>query len=39
VQVGGVNEPQLVAALRAAGCVFAEEEARLLLDGPRRRAS
>jgi release factor glutamine methyltransferase len=27
-----VNEPQLVAALRAAGCVFAEEEARLLLD-------
>jgi release factor glutamine methyltransferase len=32
VQVGGVNEPQLVAALRAAGCVFAEEEARLLLD-------
>jgi release factor glutamine methyltransferase len=26
-----VNEPQLVAALRAAGCVFAEEEARLLL--------
>jgi len=27
-----VNEPQLVAALRAAGCVFAEEEARLLLE-------
>jgi release factor glutamine methyltransferase len=27
-----VNEPQLVAALRSAGCVFAEEEARLLLD-------
>jgi release factor glutamine methyltransferase len=27
-----VNEPQLVKALRAAGCVFAEEEARLLLD-------
>jgi release factor glutamine methyltransferase len=27
-----VNEAQLVAALRAAGCVFAEEEARLLLD-------
>ena len=27
-----MNEPQLVAALRAAGCVFAEEEARLLLD-------
>jgi release factor glutamine methyltransferase len=27
-----VNEPQLVAALRAAGCVFAEDEARLLLD-------
>jgi len=27
-----VNEPQLVAALRAAGCVFAEEEARLLID-------
>jgi release factor glutamine methyltransferase len=27
-----VNEPQLVSALRAAGCVFAEEEARLLLD-------
>jgi release factor glutamine methyltransferase len=26
-----VNEPQLVAALRSAGCVFAEEEARLLL--------
>jgi release factor glutamine methyltransferase len=27
-----VNEPQLVAALRSAGCVYAEEEARLLLD-------
>ena len=27
-----MNEAQLVAALRAAGCVFAEEEARLLLD-------
>jgi release factor glutamine methyltransferase len=27
-----VNEPQLVAALRSAGCVFAEEEARLLID-------
>jgi release factor glutamine methyltransferase len=27
-----VNEPQLVAALRAAGCVFAEDEARLLID-------
>jgi release factor glutamine methyltransferase len=27
-----VNEPQLVAALRSAGCVFAEAEARLLLD-------
>jgi release factor glutamine methyltransferase len=27
-----VNEAQLVAALRAAGCVFAEDEARLLLD-------
>jgi release factor glutamine methyltransferase len=27
-----VKEPQLVAALRTAGCVFAEEEARLLLD-------
>jgi release factor glutamine methyltransferase len=27
-----VNEAQLVAALRSAGCVFAEEEARLLLD-------
>jgi release factor glutamine methyltransferase len=27
-----VNEPQLVAALRSAGCVFAEEEARLILD-------
>jgi release factor glutamine methyltransferase len=27
-----VNEPQLVTALRAAGCVFAEDEARLLLD-------
>jgi release factor glutamine methyltransferase len=27
-----VNEPQLVGALRAAGCVFAEEEARLLID-------
>jgi release factor glutamine methyltransferase len=27
-----VNEPQLVAALRSAGCVFAEEEARLLVD-------
>ena len=26
-----MNEPQLVAALRSAGCVFAEEEARLLL--------
>jgi release factor glutamine methyltransferase len=26
-----VNEPQLAAALRSAGCVFAEEEARLLL--------
>ena len=27
-----MNEPQLVAALRAAGCVFAEDEARLLID-------
>jgi release factor glutamine methyltransferase len=27
-----VNEPELAAALRSAGCVFAEEEARLLLD-------
>jgi release factor glutamine methyltransferase len=27
-----VNEAQLVTALRTAGCVFAEEEARLLLD-------
>jgi release factor glutamine methyltransferase len=27
-----VNEPQLVVALRSAGCVFAEDEARLLLD-------
>jgi release factor glutamine methyltransferase len=27
-----VNEPQLVAALRSAGCVFAEDEARLLLE-------
>lgn len=27
-----MNEPQLVAALRSAGCVFAEEEARILLD-------
>jgi release factor glutamine methyltransferase len=27
-----VNEPQLVAALRSAGCVFAEEEARLILE-------
>jgi release factor glutamine methyltransferase len=27
-----VNEPQLVTALRSVGCVFAEEEARLLLD-------
>jgi release factor glutamine methyltransferase len=27
-----VNEAQLTAALRSAGCVFAEEEARLLLD-------
>jgi release factor glutamine methyltransferase len=27
-----VNEPQLVAALRAAGCVFAEDEAQVLLD-------
>jgi release factor glutamine methyltransferase len=27
-----VNEPQLVAALRAAGCVFAEDEARLMVD-------
>jgi release factor glutamine methyltransferase len=27
-----VNEAQLVAALRAAGCVFAEDEARLLFD-------
>jgi release factor glutamine methyltransferase len=27
-----VNEPQLAAALRAAGCVFAEDEARLLID-------
>jgi release factor glutamine methyltransferase len=26
-----VKEPQLVAALRAAGCIFAEEEARLLI--------
>jgi release factor glutamine methyltransferase len=27
-----VNEAQLVAALRSAGCVFAEEEARLILE-------
>jgi release factor glutamine methyltransferase len=27
-----VTEPELVAALRSAGCVFAEDEARLLLD-------
>lgn len=27
-----MNEPQLVAALRSAGCVFAEDEARLILD-------
>jgi release factor glutamine methyltransferase len=27
-----VNEAQLVAALRSAGCVFAEDEARLLMD-------
>ena len=27
-----MNEPQLVAALRSAGCVFAEEEARLLTE-------
>jgi release factor glutamine methyltransferase len=27
-----VNEPRLVVALRAAGCVFAEDEARLLID-------
>lgn len=27
-----MKEPQLVSALRAAGCVYAEEEARLLLD-------
>jgi release factor glutamine methyltransferase len=27
-----VTEPELVGALRAAGCVFAEEEARLLFD-------
>jgi release factor glutamine methyltransferase len=27
-----VNEPQLVAALRSAGCVFAEEEAHLLVE-------
>ena len=27
-----MNEAQLVAALRSAGCVFAEDEARLLLD-------
>jgi release factor glutamine methyltransferase len=27
-----VNEPQLVSALRSAGCVYAEDEARLLLD-------
>jgi release factor glutamine methyltransferase len=27
-----VNEPQLVTALRSVGCVYAEEEARLLLD-------
>jgi len=26
-----VNEPQLVAALRSAGCVFAEDEARILV--------
>ncbi|HEX4470978.1 MAG TPA: putative protein N(5)-glutamine methyltransferase [Nocardioides sp.] len=26
-----MNEPQLVAALRSAGCVFAEDEARLIL--------
>ena len=31
-RAGEVNEPQLVAALRSAGCVFAEDEARLLLD-------
>jgi release factor glutamine methyltransferase len=30
-----VNEPQLVTALRAAGCVFAEEEARLLVEEAR----
>jgi release factor glutamine methyltransferase len=29
---GRVKEPQLVAALRAAGSVFAEDEARLLID-------
>ncbi|MGC4109117.1 MAG: putative protein N(5)-glutamine methyltransferase [Nocardioides sp.] len=27
-----MNEPQLVAALRSAGCVYAEDEARLILD-------
>ena len=27
-----MNESQLVAALRSAGCVFAEEEAHLLLE-------
>lgn len=27
-----MNEPQLVAALRSAGCVFAEDEARVLID-------
>jgi release factor glutamine methyltransferase len=30
-----VDEPQVVARLRAAGCVFAEEEARLLLEAAR----
>ena len=27
-----MNEPQLVAALRSAGCVFAEDEARILIE-------
>jgi len=33
-----VNEPQLVAALRTAGCVFAEDEARLIVDEASSRA-
>jgi release factor glutamine methyltransferase len=34
----GLTEPALVARLRAAGCVFAEDEARLLLSTARDRA-